>query len=208
MKIGYAAGSMQDQFFLLEIEKLNSIGIEKILVDDILELNDFLSREKLDLLFEILKSEDDVFIPGFERFCFSELEFIKLFKKFSATGAKLHFVQEEIVIGGNELSYETAIKMFASWAGFLIKRENIKKDCLLGGSEKKAKGRKILLSKAQKIEALERFHLHGVKLKELESYYGVSRTTLWRAITDNSIEHERNKILKKKYALEIEKLNV
>lgn len=207
MKIGYAAGSMQDQFFLLEIEKLNSIGIEKILVDDISELNDFLSREKLDLLFEILKIEDDVFIPGFERFCFSELEFIKLFKKFSATGAKLHFVQEGIVIGGDELSYETAIKMFASWAGFLIKRENIK-NYLSDGNERKAKGRKILLSKAQKIEALERFHLHGVKLKELGSYYGVSRTTLWRAITDNSIEHERNKILKKKYALEIEKLNV
>lgn len=206
MKIGYAAGSMQDQFFLLEIEKLNSIGIEKILVDDISELNDFLSREKLDLLFEILKIEDDVFIPGFERFCFSELEFIKLFKKFSATGAKLHFVQEGIVIGGDELSYETAIKMFASWAGFLIKRENIK-NYLSDGNERKAKGRKILLSKAQKIEALERFHLQGVKLKELELYYGVSRTTLWRAITDKSIEHERNKVLKKKYALEIEKLN-
>ncbi len=69
-----------------------------------------------------------------------------------------------------------------------------------------SKGRKVILTKAQKIEVMEKFHLYDIKLKQLELEYKVSRTTLWRAINCDTIEIERNNVLIRKNILESEKL--
>ena len=201
MRIGYAAGSMQDQSFLKQVERLYGAGVIKVLIEDN-QINNVIQSQQLKQLDGILKPGDELVIDELSSLSLNETDLFEVIDYLKQKRLNLNLLRERLILGDMGLPYDS----------FLILLNSIKKiNCEEWKSQntvqsKGVRGRKKSLSRSRQIQVLEQYYLEGFKHKMLQDYHSISRTTVWRIINGSDLGDEKKQILKKMHLMKIDQL--
>ena len=116
MRIGYAAGSMQDQSFLKQVERLYGAGVIKVLIEDN-QINNVIQSQQLKQLDGILKPGDELVIDELSSLSLNETDLFEVVDYLKQKRLNLNLLRERLILGDMGLPYDS----------FLILLNSIKK---------------------------------------------------------------------------------
>ena len=200
MKIGYARVSTQDQKLELQLDALNSYGVEKIFQEKITGTK--ADRPQLSEMTKILRKGDTVVVWKLDRIGRSMRHLLDLVEEFRKAG--IGFISLKENIDTTTATGKLIFNIFASLAEF--ERDMLSERTKAGLKAAKARGRSGGRPNKRngKSKTVETLYQSGFKIKDISEQTGLSRATIYRIL--NKPETFSNTITQELRAEPIKKL--
>ena len=183
MIIGYARVSTQAQALELQLDALNTYGVERIYTEKI--SGTIHDRPELERMMDSLRKGDTVVVYSLSRLGRSLKQLIQITEQFDASGVNLVSVTDQIDTSTSVGRF--LFHLMASLAQF--ERDLISDRTKAGLEAARARGRKGGRPRTDnKIieKALRMYKTGAFKVREIEDATGVSRSTLYRSLRSDT----------------------
>lgn len=183
MIYGYARVSTEDQNLDLQIQALKEAGAEKIYGERISGVKAI--RPEMISMLDAVKSGDTVIVWKLDRLSRSLKDLILTIESFNERG--IHFKSLTEGFDTTKAQGRLIFSIFGALAEF--ERELIRERVNAGLKAAKKRGQRLGRPNALTVgkkETILNLMAAGMELKEIAKTVGVSRTTLWRFLNDNS----------------------
>lgn len=193
-KFGYGRVSTLDQNLDAQKDALLKAGATKIFVEKITGTK--ASRPELDLMRQMLRQGDTVFITRIDRLGRSAKDLLNIVSDFEAKGVNLKVIEQNIDTSTNEGKlFFTMVAAFAEFEHSMMVSRT--KDGLAAARARgRVGGRKAKLSDAQVGKLIELFAAKDITIQELANMYGISRPTVYRLVK-SALEEKQQKQVRK-----------
>ncbi len=193
-KFGYGRVSTLDQSLDAQKDALVKAGATKIFVEKITGTK--ASRPELDLMRQMLRQGDTVFITRIDRLGRSAKDLLNIVSDFEARGVNLKVIEQNIDTSTNEGKlFFTMVAAFAEFEHSMMVSRT--KDGLAAARARgRVGGRKAKLSDAQVGKLIELFAAKQITIQELANMYGISRPTVYRLVK-SALEEKQQKQVRK-----------
>lgn len=193
-KFGYGRVSTLDQNLDAQKDALLKAGATKIFVEKITGTK--ASRPELDLMRQMLRQGDTVFITRIDRLGRSAKDLLNIVSDFEARGVNLKVIEQNIDTSTNEGKlFFTMVAAFAEFEHSMMVSRT--KDGLAAARARgRVGGRKAKLSDAQVGKLIELFAAKEITIQELANMYGISRPTVYRLVKI-ALEEKQQKQVRK-----------
>lgn len=191
MIFGYARVSTIDQNLDLQLNALKKYGVDKIFYDKSTGKN--MQRKEFNRLFEQLRKGDTLVVYSLSRLGRKTKELIELVEKLNSEEVMLVSLKENI--DTNSPMGRAMIGMISIFAE--LERELITERVKEGLENARARGRsggRPRLNEEKVKEALALYQTERYSVKEIIDKTGVSKSTLYRRITEEENKNENDKI--------------
>lgn len=186
MLIGYARVSTTDQNPQLQLDALNTAGVERTFVDHGVS-GSVAKRPELDRCLEHLREGDTLVVWRLDRLARSLRNLLELVEHLAQRGVHLRSLTENIDTGS--ASGRLVLSVFGAMAQF--ERELIRERTEAGLAAAKARGVRIGRPNAVSDDQLAQARtlvLAGHRVGDVAETLGVGRSTLYRALQDGDME--------------------
>ena len=186
MKIGYARVSTDDQSLDRQIEALNNEGCERIYKEKISSAKH--KRPELERMLDTLRKGDIIVVVELTRLGRTVSNLISIVEKIHSIGAHLVSLGEPWM-NTRSAQGELLFHIFASFAEFErdLTRQRIKDGLAVARSRGRKGGRPSLPEEQIKL-ALKLYDSKQLALNEIVKATGVSKATLYRRLSQRSLE--------------------
>lgn len=182
--LGYARVSTQDQTTALQLDALESAGVDKLFVDHGVS-GSITSRPQLDLCLGALQEGDGLVVWRLDRLGRSLTHLVAVVEDLGARGVSFRSLTENIET--ESAAGRLTFHVFASLAQF--ERELIRERTTAGLESAKARGVKLGRPTVLSPEQVRHAALlvsGGVPVGDVASSLGVGKSTLYRALRERS----------------------
>lgn len=179
-KFGYGRVSTLDQNLDAQRDALLKAGATKIFVEKITGTK--ASRPELDLMRQMLRQGDTVFVTRIDRLGRSAKDLLNIVSDFEAKGVNLKVIEQNIDTSSNEGKlFFTMVAAFAEFEHSMMVSRT--KDGLEAARARgRVGGRKAKLTHAQVGRLIEMYDQKEITIQDLANMFGISRPTVYRLI--------------------------
>lgn len=179
-KFGYGRVSTLDQNLDAQRDALSRAGATKIFVEKITGTR--ANRPELDLMRQMLRHGDTVFITRIDRLGRSAKDLLDVVSDFEARGVNLKVIEQNIDTSTNEGKlFFTMVAAFAEFEHSMMVSRT--KDGLAAARARgRVGGRKAKLTDAQVGRLLEMYQQREITIQDLAKMFGISRPTVYRLV--------------------------
>lgn len=179
-KFGYGRVSTLDQNLDAQRDALLKAGATKIFVEKITGTK--ASRPELDLMRQMLRQGDTVFVTRIDRLGRSAKDLLNIVSDFEAKGVNLKVIEQNIDTSSNEGKlFFTMVAAFAEFEHSMMVSRT--KDGLEAARARgRVGGRKAKLTHAQVGRLIEMYDQKAITIQDLANMFGISRPTVYRLI--------------------------
>ncbi|HHM3976585.1 TPA: recombinase family protein [Staphylococcus aureus] len=189
MKIGYARVSIGLQNLILQEDRLNAYGCEKIFSDHISGSKS--KRPGLDKAIEFARSGDTIVVWRLDRLGRNMEDLITLVNELNERGVSFHSLEENITMDKSSSTGQLLFHLFAAFAEF--ERNLILERSSAGRIAARARGRyggRPEKLNQKDLNLLKTLYDNGTPIKTIAEQWQVSRTTIYRYL--NKLEEKED----------------
>ncbi len=179
-KFGYGRVSTLDQNLDAQKDALLKAGATRIFVEKITGTK--ASRPELDLMCQMLRQGDTVFVTRIDRLGRSAKDLLNIVADFESRGVNLKVIEQNIDTSTNEGKlFFTMVAAFAEFEHSMMVSRT--KDGLAAARARgRVGGRKPKLTQSQVAKLIQLFEEKKITIQELANMYGISRPTVYRLV--------------------------
>lgn len=181
-RIGYARVSTSEQDAQLQLDALETTGVDRIFTDYGVSGSKG-SRPELDAMLDFLRNGDTVVIWKFDRLGRSTKNMLDLIETIEAKGCNFESLTEQIdTTGPMGKAMLTIMSAFAQ-----LERDQIAertKAGLAAAAKNNRHGGRPRKADAQDLADVRKWKAEGMSVNRIASYLGVSRATIYRYLQD------------------------
>ena len=180
-RIGYARVSSFGQSLDVQRQKLNDCDR---VFEEKQSGTSTIKREQLSLCLDYVRDGDVLVVTKLDRLARSTFDLLSILKRLESKQVRLHVLDQQIDTStATGMFFTTVLAAVAAFENEL-RRERQADGIALAKKRGVQLGRKKSLTRTQVAELRERRH-HGVKIVELMNDYGVSKASVYRALSDS-----------------------